>query len=126
MNIPTVLAVLEAVAIVFLLVELTNQKTLNRFLLKQSESQTETVKRMLNPQWRWLLYGEQIAAEAIQARPEATTDHPKTNVKLPRYNWAEVAAKATRMFSPEGIAEQKRKEHDEHIHAVTERIGANG
>ena len=86
----------------------------------------ETVKRMLNPQWRWLLYGEQIAAEAIQSRPERdtpATQHPKTNVKLPRYNWAEVAAKATRMFSPEGIAEQKRKEHEEHIHSVTERIG---
>ena len=80
----------------------------------------ETVKRMLNPQWRYLLYGEAV----IDKYEPTNKDSAEQNrIKLPgRKTWADVAAQATRMFSPEGMAEQKQKNHEQHLHSVRERI----
>ena len=86
----------------------------------------ETVKRMLNPQWRYLLYGEQVS-DAHNTPPTGDpvgTEQPKDRVKLPgRQSWSDIAAKATHMFSPEGMLEQKQKQHEQHLHSVRERIG---
>ena len=83
----------------------------------------ETIKRMLNPQWRWLLYGETIAAEKVQQRSEPSPTADKERVKLPgRRTWADIAAQATHAFSPEGLAEQRAAKHEARIHSVTERI----
>jgi hypothetical protein len=84
----------------------------------------ETVKRMLNPQWRYLLYGEAVVDKYEPSKP-ATPEQER--VKLAgRKTWADVSAQATRMFSPEGMADQKRKNHEQHLHSVRERIGTNG
>ena len=83
----------------------------------------ETVKRMLNPQWRYLLYGDTVAAIDDLQHKTPTHDPQKERVKLPgRQSWADVAAKATHLFSPEGMAEQKKKQHEQHLHSVRERI----
>lgn len=84
----------------------------------------ETVKRMLNPQWRYLLYGEAVIDKYEPAHTDTPRDERKDRVKLPgRKTWSDIAAQATRMFSPEGIADQKRKDHEQHLHTVRERIG---
>ena len=76
---------------------------------------------MLNPQWRYLLYGEQSATEA---RPVGDKAAPDERIKIrSRKTWQEIAPVLTRMVSPEYQIEQKRKEREEHIHSVTERIG---
>lgn len=85
----------------------------------------ETVKRMLNPQWRYLLYGETVAEqiEGIQHKM-LTEDAPKERVKLPgRKTWADTAAQLTKIMSPEYIIEERRRKHEERLHAVNERIG---
>lgn len=83
----------------------------------------ETIKRMLNPQWRYLLYGDHVSAiEDLQHK--TPTDEPqRERVKLPgRRTWADIAAQATHAFSPQGLAEQRAKNHEQHLHAVRERI----
>ena len=81
----------------------------------------EQIKRMLNPQWRYLLYGETISESEIPKRPNQE-DTSRQNVKIPRYSWRDFAAKAEYMVSPQYLIDKRHAEREEHIHSVTERI----
>lgn len=80
----------------------------------------ETVKRMLNPQWRYLLYGETIpASEAIQKRSEA--DKPPERVKLKgRKSWQEIAPLLEYAVSPQAVIDRKKSEREAAIAAAQE------
>jgi len=85
----------------------------------------DTIKRMLNPQWRYLLYGDTVPA--IQDLQHKTPADDKTadkeRVKLPgRKTWNDIRGQIEYMMSPQAIIDNRKKAHEEHIHAVTERI----
>ena len=54
-----------------------------RHLEQENFELRDTIKRMLNPQWRYLLYGEQISTEKLKQESNKTE-----NVKLRRKSWS--------------------------------------
>jgi hypothetical protein len=80
----------------------------------------EQIKRMLNPQWRYLLFGEQVpAVDAVQKRPAAQNSEgpppERQNVKIPRYSWRDFAAKAEYLMSPQYLTDKKKAEREAHL-----------
>lgn len=81
----------------------------------ENQELRETVKRMLNPQWRYLLYGEQIpAAEEIQQRPNFGRE--PTHIKIPpRKTWKQISSQIEYLVSPQAVIDKKQSEREEAI-----------
>ncbi len=86
----------------------------------------ETVKRMLNPQWRYLLYGEQALPDPIPGSENyygIKREPAKEHVKLPgRRTWSDIRSQVEYLVSPQAVIDRKQSEREEHLHAINERI----
>jgi len=79
----------------------------------------ETIKRMLNPQWRYLLYGETIpAVEQLSKRPDEK--QPPQNIKIARPTWKQISSKLEYMVSPQAIIDSKKSQRQAAIQAAEE------
>ena len=79
----------------------------------------DTIKRMLNPQWRYLLYGENIpAVESLQKRPDISK--APESVRLKRPSWNQIRSQVEYMVSPEAVIDNKKAQRQAAISAAEE------